>query len=50
MGWKDYICRIRWRGSDPTPDCDEKDKAALLALMKSIGQPIPGDANTNGIF
>ena len=33
----------------PPPDCDEEDKATLLALTKSIGQPIPGDVNTSGV-
>ncbi|OCK93413.1 uncharacterized protein K441DRAFT_697243 [Cenococcum geophilum 1.58] len=49
--WVEKIISTEYAGMEatPPPNCDEEDKAALLALMKSIGQPIPADANTNGV-
>jgi len=49
--WVEKIISAEYAGmgATPSPNCDEEDKAALLALMKSIGQPIPADANTNGV-
>jgi hypothetical protein len=49
--WVEKIISAEYAGMEatPPPNYDEEDKAALLVLVKSIGQPIPADADTNGV-